>query len=152
MKWFDEFKTFIQRGNVIELAVAVIMGAAFNDIVKALVGEIFTPLLGMVTQGGEIFSGLDVTVWGDAKIRFGAFIRALINFVLIAFCVFWIVKAVNALHVHKILAGEPKPTELTTQEKLLTEIRDLLQGKPVPSLPPPEPPPTGLIVPDTMKK
>ena len=132
MKWFDEFKTFIQRGNVIDLAVAVIIGAAFTSIVTSFVNDVVTPILGVATKGGDIFSGFDIPLWGDAVIRLGKFLQAILNFLIIAFCVFWMVKAINTLRIHTLLEGGPKPLELTTQEKLLTEIRDLLKGQQMP--------------------
>lgn len=127
MNWLREFKAFIQRGNVIDLAVAVIMGAAFGKIVSSLVDNIVTPLIGMAT-GGVHFAGLSVTV-GDAVLKYGLFLQAVIDFFIISFCVFWLVKGINALNVQKLLAGEAKAPELTLQEKLLTEIRDLLKGQ-----------------------
>ena len=133
MKWLEEFKAFIQRGNVLDLAVAVIIGAAFKSIVDSLVGDVFTPMLGFARSGAESLSILDIKIYGDNVLKLGAFLQAILNFLLVAFCVFLIVKAVNTLHVQKLLAGEPKPTELTTQEKLLTEIRDLLKGQTPPA-------------------
>lgn len=130
MRWLDEFKAFIQRGNVIDLAVAVIIGAAFNGIVNSLVTDVFTPLLGIATTGNDALSGLDIELFNGATIKIGAFIKAIINFFVIAFCVFLIVKAVNAIQLQKVLAGEPKPKEMTLEEKLLTEIRDLLKERP----------------------
>jgi large conductance mechanosensitive channel len=124
-----EFKAFIQRGNVIDLAVAVIIGAAFGKIVSSLVSDVITPLLGIATQGSDVLSVLDIPLYQDAKIKVGAFLQSVINFLIISFCVFLLVKGVNAIHLEKVLAGEPKPVELTTQEKLLTEIRDLLKAK-----------------------
>jgi large conductance mechanosensitive channel len=124
-----EFKAFIQRGNVIDLAVAVIIGAAFGKIVSSLVSDVITPLLGIATQGSDMLSVLDIPLYQDAKIKVGAFLQSVINFLIISFCVFLLVKGVNAIHLEKVLAGEPKPAELTTQEKLLTEIRDLLKAK-----------------------
>jgi len=134
MRWLQEFKTFIQRGNVIDLAVAVIIGAAFGKIVTSLVGDIIMPTIGIVTRGVNI-SGLAFTL-DDAVLKYGAFLQAVIDFLIIAFCVFLIVKAINTLNVQKLLAGEPKPAELTLQEKLLTEIRDLLKAQQAPPSPP----------------
>lgn len=128
-----EFKAFIQRGNVIDLAVAVIIGAAFGKIVNSLVADVLTPLLGIATQGGDIFSGLDIPLYANAQIKVGAFLQAVLNFLIISFCVFLLVKGVNAIRLEKVFAGEPKAAELTTQEKLLTEIRDLLKGSAPPN-------------------
>jgi large conductance mechanosensitive channel len=72
---------------------------------------------------------MDIEVYEGVKIKIGAFVRAILNFFVIAFCVFWLVKGLNALHLQKLLTDEPKPAEMTTQEKLLTEIRDLLRSK-----------------------
>jgi large conductance mechanosensitive channel len=141
MSWFGEFKAFIQRGNVIDLAVAVIMGAAFTKVVTALVDHIFSPPLGLVTSHFN-----DLFVGPGEKSGFlthiGAFLQSVADFVIIAFCVFLIVKAVNSLHVQKLLEGDPKPIELTTQEKLLTEIRDLLKAQQTPAPAPAVPMPT----------
>ena len=134
MSWLEEFKAFIQRGNVIDLAVAVIIGAAFTNTVNSMVNDVFTPVLGIVTSGPDAFSGLDIRLYGDAKIKTGALLKAIINFFVIAFCVFLIVKVVNVLHLKK-LAGAQKAVELTPQEKLLTEIRDLLKAQQAPAPP-----------------
>src|SRR5438874_999175 len=127
MHWLDEFKAFIQRGNVIDLAVAVIIGAAFGKIVTSLVGDVLTPLLSVLTPDHAI-AKLHVKISG-ADLMYGAFLQAVIDFFIIAFCVFLLVKGVNALNLQKVLAGEAKPAELSMQEKLLTEIRDLLKAK-----------------------
>ena len=129
MNLIAEFKAFIQRGNVIDLAVAVIIGAAFGQIVNSLVTDVLTPLMGIAKQGSDILSALDVEIYTGVKLKFGAFLQSILNFLIISICVFLVVKAVNAVHLEKVLAGEPKPAELTTQEKLLTEIRDLLKGQ-----------------------
>jgi large conductance mechanosensitive channel len=129
MGLFAEFKAFIQRGNVIDLAVAVIVGAAFGKIISSLVSDVITPLLGIAPQGSDVLSVLDIPLYQGAKIKVGAFLQSVIDFLIISFCVFMLVKGVNAIHLEKVLAGEPKPAELTTQEKLLTEIRDLLKAK-----------------------
>jgi large conductance mechanosensitive channel len=128
MTWIEEFKAFIQRGNVIDLAVAVVMGAAFNKIVNSLVNDILSPILGIATRDGNIFSGLDIPLYGGVDLKLGAFLQAVLNFFIIAFCVFLLVKGMNTLH-RKMMASQPKPMELSTQEKLLTEIRDLLKAK-----------------------
>jgi large conductance mechanosensitive channel len=129
MSLITEFKAFIQRGNVIDLAVAVIIGAAFGKIVSSLVSDVITPLLGIAPQGSDVLSVLDIPLYQGAKIKVGAFLQSVIDFLIISFCVFMLVKGVNAIHLEKVLAGEPKPVELTTQEKLLTEIRDLLKAQ-----------------------
>jgi large conductance mechanosensitive channel len=128
MTWVEEFKAFIQRGNVMDLAVAVIIGAAFNKIVSSLVGDVLTPVLGIATRGGDIFSGLDIPIYEDVNIKLGAFLQAIMNFFIIAFCVFLLVKGLNRMQWKKN-TEELKAVELSTQEKLLTEIRDLLKAK-----------------------
>jgi len=122
---FKEFRDFINRGNVIDLAVAVIIGAAFSGIVTSLVNDIVTPIIGVIT-GGVNFSGLAITV-GEAVIGYGNFLQAVINFLLIAFVVFLLVRMVNNLRKKEadVPADPPAPT---TEEKLLTEIRDLLKA------------------------
>lgn len=123
---FKEFRDFINRGNVIDLAVAVIIGAAFSGIVTSLVNDIVTPIIGVIT-GGVNFSGLAITV-GEAVIGYGNFLQAVINFLLIAFVVFLLVRMVNNLRKKEadVPADPPAPT---TEEKLLTEIRDLLKAQ-----------------------
>jgi len=120
-----EFRDFINRGNVMDLAVAVIIGAAFSGIVTSLVNDIVTPIIGVIT-GGVNFSGLAITV-GEAVIGYGNFLQAVINFLLIAFVVFLLVRMVNNLRKKEadVPADPPAPT---TEEKLLTEIRDLLKA------------------------
>lgn len=129
----SEFKAFIQRGNVIDLAVAVIMGGAFGKIVTSLVGDLVMPLIGILTQSVNI-ADLQYKLPNPtdpdkvlATLKYGAFLQAGIDFLLIALCVFFLVKAVNA--VQRKEPEPPKPVELTAQEKLLTEIRDLLKAK-----------------------
>ncbi len=123
MSWVTEFRDFINRGNVIDLAVGIVIGAAFTGIVNSLVNDLIMPLIGMIT-GGINFSGLAFTV-GEAALAYGNFIQAIFNFVIIAFAVFWLIKVVNQFRKKE----EEKPAEPdapTTEEKLLTEIRDLL--------------------------
>lgn len=133
----EEFKKFIMRGNVIDLAVAVIIGAAFNDIVNSLVKEVLTPPLSLIT--GKIdFKNLviplvtTVDTNGNttivSSIGIGSFLNATINFVIIAVVVFFLVKAVNKMMAFRAKETEvTEPPEPTAQEKLLTEIRDLLK-------------------------
>lgn len=126
--FFGEFKEFIARGNVMDMAVGVIVGSAFTAIVTSLVGDIFTPIIGLIL-GGINFSGIGITI-GEASINFGNFIQAIINFLLTAFVVFCMVKLVNGMRRKKeeapAPAPEPEPTPDPTLE-LLTEIRDLLK-------------------------
>lgn len=93
---FQEFKKFIARGNVVDLAVGIIIGSAFTAIVTSLVNDILTPILGII-MGGINFSSLSVNVF-EATIMYGAFIQAIINFVLIALSVFILVKGINRFH------------------------------------------------------
>ena len=141
MAWLEEFKKFTQRGNAVDLAVALIIGAAFTSIVNSLVTDVFTPVLGIATRGGDAFSMMDIPLYQDASIKIGALLKAVINFFIISFCVFWLVKGLNALRLEKALADAPKTSELTTQEQLLAEIRDLLKGNVAPAgaAPPVEP-------------
>ncbi|MDD7185063.1 MAG: large-conductance mechanosensitive channel protein MscL [Ruminococcus sp.] len=129
-KFFEEFKKFISRGNVVDLAVGMIMGTAFTAIVSSLVDSVLMPLLGAII-GGIDLSNLSVTIpWslsGEPPVlHYGAFLQAIINFILIAFCIFLMIKAINVLSKKKEEAPKepPKPTK---EEELLTEIRDLLK-------------------------
>ena len=121
-----EFKEFIMRGNVIDLAVAVIIGAAFTAIVNSLVTDIIMPIIGVIL-GGVDFSALAVTV-GDATITYGNFIQAIINFLLVALVLFLIIRAINRMSRKPAEAPAPPPAP-TTEEKLLIEIRDLLRER-----------------------
>jgi large conductance mechanosensitive channel len=120
---WKEFREFINRGNVIDLAVAVILGGAFTAIVNSLVNDIIMPVIG-VLLGGVDFSALAITV-GEASITYGNFIQAIINFLLIALVLFLIIRSMNRMNRKKVEA--PVPPEPTVEEKLLTEIRDLLR-------------------------
>ncbi len=122
----DEFKTFIKRGNVIDLAVGVIIGSAFSSIVSSLVDDILMPLIGVVI-GGYDFSELSIKI-GQSTIKYGMFIQNIINFLIIAFCVFIFVKLLNKLEHYK---EETKKEEKVKSDEtiLLTEIRDLLKNK-----------------------
>ncbi|MBQ4523949.1 MAG: large conductance mechanosensitive channel protein MscL [Lachnospiraceae bacterium] len=91
----NEFKKFIARGNVLDMAVGIIVGSAFTAIVNSLVNDIFTPLMGLIL-GGINFSGLSIKV-GEATIAYGSFIQAIINFLLIAFSVFMLIKMINKI-------------------------------------------------------
>jgi len=119
-----EFKKFIARGNVLDLAVGVIVGGAFSSIVTSLVNNIFTPIIGLIV-GGVDFSSLSIT-FRDTKIMYGAFIQSVIDFLIVAFCLFIVVKTVNKV-THK---KEEKPAKPVKSEELKTleEIRDLLKN------------------------
>lgn len=122
-----EFREFINRGNVMDLAVAVILGVAFGAIVTSLVDDIIMPVIGVVI-GGINFSGLSVTI-GDAVIAYGNFIQAVVNFLIIAFVVFMLVRTLN--NMQKRFAREVKeapPPEAPADIQLLAEIRDLLKA------------------------
>ena len=118
-----EFKTFLNRGNVLDLAVGVIIGGAFKSIADSLTNDILMPLLGLLVNRVS-FSDLTLTL-GSATIAYGSFLEAVLNFIIMAFAVFCIVKAFNRLHRKKEEAAPaPKPSK---EELLLTEIRDLLK-------------------------
>lgn len=119
-----EFKKFIARGNVLDLAVGVIVGGAFSSIVTSLVNNIFTPFIGLIV-GGVDFSSLSIT-FRDTKIMYGAFIQSVIDFLIVAFCLFIVVKTVNKV-THK---KEEKTAKTVKSEELKTleEIRDLLKN------------------------
>lgn len=118
----SEFKKFIARGNVLDLAVAVVIGAAFGSIVNSLVDDIIMPLIGII-MGGVNFTSLTARI-GDATIRYGAFLQNLINFFIIAFCIFIIVKVFN-----KIIKKKEEQPKKDPNTALLEEIRDLLKEK-----------------------
>lgn len=126
MSMVSEFRDFINRGNVMDLAVGIIIGAAFTAIVNSLVNDLIMPIIGMIT-GGIDFTGLALNV-GDAALTYGNLIQALINFLIIAFVVFWLVKAVNRFRA-KEEVKDADPSAPTMEERLLTEIRDLLQAR-----------------------
>ena len=119
----NEFKSFAVKGNVVDLAVGIIIGGAFGTIVASLVGDILMPLIGVVT-GGIDFSGLAFTL-GSATVAYGKFIQATFSFVIVAFALFILVRGINRLKKkeEKVVA-EKGPSEET---KLLAEIRDLLK-------------------------
>jgi len=125
VKIIDEFKTFIARGNVLDLAVGVIIGASFQNLVKSLTDNIISPILGCF---GEVdFNAYSLKI-GNLDLKYGAFITDIINFIIMAFIIFLLVKIMN-----KILI-QPKKEEKTTPKKseetiLLEEIRDLLKEK-----------------------
>lgn len=120
-----EFKTFISKGNVVDLAVGVIIGGAFGKIVSSLVNDILMPLIG-VLLGGIDFSNLVLEI-GKAKIAYGMFIQNIIDFLIIAFCVFMFVKAINKLTI--LTKKEEKKEEKVTETELsvLKEIREELK-------------------------
>ena len=129
MKSFiKEFKEFISNGNVMSMAVGIIIGGAFTAIVNSLVADIITPLIGMIL-GGINFSGISITV-GSAQLMVGNFIQAVIMFVLTALVIFVMMKGLNKLAAKKKAADDAEeaaePAEPSDEVKLLMEIRDAL--------------------------
>lgn len=121
-----EFRKFVARGNVIDLAVAVILGGAFTAIVTSLTNDIIMPLIGVIL-GGIDFTTLSVQV-GEATIAYGLFIQAIVNFLLIALVLFFMVRSINMMNERPKKEEAPaSPPEPSDEVKLLTEIRDLLQ-------------------------
>lgn len=133
--WFDDFRAFIMRGNVVDLAVGVVIGAAFTGIVGSLVKDIITPLIGLIT-GGVDFSNHFLTLRGPVEhtlgdavkagsvtVNYGVFLNAVINFLIVATAIFWMVRLISKLY------QRPSPvTAPTASEALLAEIRDLLRS------------------------
>lgn len=124
----QEFKTFIARGNVMDMAVGVIVGGAFKAIADSLTADIIMPIIGIFVNQNS-FANLSLTV-GTAVIAYGNFIQAILNFLIMALVVFCLIKAINRFHRKKEApAAPPPPPEPSHEEKLLTEIRDLLKEK-----------------------
>jgi large conductance mechanosensitive channel len=119
-----EFRDFVNRGNVVDLAVAVIIGGAFGAIITSLVNDIIMPLIGVIL-GGLDFATLSIQI-GEATILYGSFIQAIVNFTIIAFVLFLIVRSFNKLQKEQEVAPPPPP-EPSPEERLLTEIRDLIR-------------------------
>jgi large conductance mechanosensitive channel len=135
--WLDDFKAFIMRGNVVDLAVGVVIGVAFTGIVNSLVKDIITPLIGLIT-GGVDFSNHFITLKGPSEptladavkagavtINYGVFLNAVLNFLIVAAAIFWIVRLIQKIHK----APPPAAAGPTPTEALLSEIRDLLKGQ-----------------------
>jgi len=121
MGMLKEFKDFVMRGNVLDLAVAVVIGAAFSAIVSSLVDNVITPLLLAPALQAAKLQDIDKLAWGAVK--YGLFLAAIIKFIIIAFILFLIVKAFKSIEHKKV----PPAAEPTTAEKLLAEIRDSLK-------------------------
>jgi large conductance mechanosensitive channel len=131
--WFSEFRSFIMRGNVVDLAVGIIIGAAFTGIVNSLVKDVFNPLLGLLTGGvdfsnvfwslnGQHYASLaDAQHAGAPTLNLGLFINAIVQFLLVSFAVFWLVRLLTRMHIREDAQAGPKP------EQLLAEIRDILK-------------------------
>ena len=130
-KLLEEFKAFVMRGNVVDMAVGVIIGGAFSKIVTSLVNDIFMPIIGMVL-GNVDFTSLEIKLGEpvegaeQAAIRYGMFIQEIVNFLIIAFCIFMVIKLINKAKKKKEEEPAPAP-EPTKEEVLITEIRDALK-------------------------
>jgi len=124
MSLMQEFKRFAMKGNVIDLAVGIVIGAAFGKIVSSLVGDLLMPVVGLLI-GGVDFSGLAITI-GNASVKYGKFIQSGVDFVIIAAAIFLVVKAINRVQREKPAAPAAPPAP-PRQEVLLEEIRDLLK-------------------------
>ena len=124
MGFVKEFKEFAVKGNVMDLAVGVIIGAAFGKIIASLVDNILMPIVGILLQGVN-FQTLSIKV-GEAEIKYGLFIGAIIDFVIIALVLFMIIKGMNNMKKQEAVAPTVSPAP-TKEESLLTEIRDLLK-------------------------
>ena len=138
--WIGEFRAFVMRGNVVDLAVGIIIGAAFTSIVNSLVKDLFTPLLGLAL-GGIDFSNIFITLKGPHEatleaaqkagavtLNVGVFLNACIAFLIVSFAIFWVVKALSRFKAKEA----EKPAALSKTEETLIEIRDLLSGSPKP--------------------
>ncbi len=128
-KLLDEFKAFIMRGNIMDMAIGVIVGGAFSNLVTSLLDNIISPILGFFNYGG--FNGLSFTLW-RAELRYGAFLNDVVNFIIMAAVVFLMMKVVNVLMnaVHRHEAEKPaEPPKPSNEELLLVEIRDLLKAQ-----------------------
>ena len=127
MGFISEFKEFAMKGNVMDMAVGVIIGGAFGKIVSSLVDDILMTIIGVIT-GGVDFTTLIAKV-GDAELKYGVFIQNIIDFLIVAFCIFLMIKAMNKLNRKKEEPEAPAAPAGPTQEELLAEIRDLLKTK-----------------------
>jgi large conductance mechanosensitive channel len=126
MSFIKEFKEFALKGNVVDLAIAVIIGAAFGAIVSSLVDDVITPLLLTPVLDAAGVKDLDKLTWGTVK--YGNFLAAIIKFIIVALVLFMVIKGMNSMKRKKeIQAASPQPPECSLQEKLLMEIRDSLK-------------------------
>jgi large conductance mechanosensitive channel len=121
-----EFRTFIERGNVLDLAVAVVIGGAFGKIVSSFVADVLMPPIGLLL-GGVNFTALKLRIGGTPEspvtVNYGTFLQAVVDFIIIAFAIFLVVKAINAMKKKE----EAAPAAPSNEEVLLTEIRDILK-------------------------
>lgn len=133
MSFIKEFKEFAVRGNVIDMAVGVVIGGAFGKIVSSLVGDVIMPIIGVLTSGVD-FKSLKFTIKEASEnipavtINYGMFIQTIIDFTIIAFCIFLAIKAINRLKQNKPKEDDASK-ELSDETKLLSEIRDLLKNR-----------------------
>lgn len=131
-KFLNEFKEFAMRGNVLDMAIGVVLGSAFGKITTSLVNDVFMPLIGLII-GGIDLGKLDIVLKAATDtseavtLGLGTFLTTIIDFILVAFVIFLMVKAINAFHKKKEEAPAPEETAGPTTEELLTEIRDLLK-------------------------
>lgn len=146
MGMVSEFKEFAMRGNVIDMAVGIVIGGAFGKIVSSFVNDVIMPPIGMLT-GGVDFSDLKLTLQegvaavaatdtteaveavSEVSINYGMFINTVLDFIIIAFAIFMVIKAMNSAKKKEEAAPPPAPPEPSKEEKLLAEIRDILQAK-----------------------
>lgn len=140
MSFLKEFKEFAMRGNVIDMAVGVVIGAAFGKIISSLVDDIIMPLVGVVTGGinftdykwviqkAVVDSQTQEVLTPEVTMNWGSWVQTLVDFIIVAFCIFVAIKAINQLKRKKEEAPAPAPAP-TKEEVLLTEIRDLLKEK-----------------------
>ncbi|MCK9480808.1 MAG: large-conductance mechanosensitive channel protein MscL [Bacteroidia bacterium] len=127
MSILKEFKAFAMRGNVIDLAVAVVIGGAFGKIVNSLIDDVITPLLlKPALEAAQLENLADLTIFGTVK--YGNFLSSVISFIIIAFALFMIIKGMNAMQKKEAAAPTPPPAP-SKEEVLLTEIRDILKNK-----------------------
>lgn len=123
----NDFKKFALKGNVVDLAVGVIIGAAFGKIVSSLVEDVIMPLIGLLL-GGISFANLQFTL-GDAVVKYGSFIQTIVDFFIVAFSIFIFIRVFNRLQRKKDKEEIAEPVKPTREEELLTEIRDLLKAQ-----------------------
>jgi large conductance mechanosensitive channel len=148
MSMIKEFKEFAMKGNVVDLAVGVIIGAAFGKVVTSMVNDVLMPPIGKMMGGvnfSDLFINLDPSKLlkdgsaiksiaqakeaGAAVIAYGSFINTIIDFTIVAFCIFMVIKGMNAMKKKPAPAAPSAPAEPTKEEKLLMEIRDVLKAK-----------------------
>ena len=127
MGFISEFKEFAMKGNVMDMAVGVIIGGAFGKIITSLVDDVLMPLIGVCTGGFDV-SALIAKV-GDAEVKYGMFIQNIIDFLIVAFCIFLMIKAMNQLNRKKEKPAEPAAPAGPTTEELLADIKEILKQK-----------------------